>query len=212
MNLNFLIVDDHELIIKGIQYNLLELYPNCNIETANRAEEGMGILSSSKIDVLITDISMKDMDGVELCKHTKKRYPSIKVMVITQHKKVWVVKQLYHLKVDGLLLKEGANRELKVALETILNGKRYFTNTLNGLLLSHLTQRTEICINNIELTDREKEVLTLIGEEYTTKEIADKLHVGLKTIEAHRKNLMVKFDARNMVGLVKRAIMMGLME
>lgn len=212
MNLNFLIVDDHELIIKGIETSLRELYPNCSIKTANSAEEGIDILSSSEIDVLITDISMEGMSGVELCKHTKKRYPKIKVVVITQHKKVWIVKQLYHLNVDGLLLKDGATKELKVAFETILNGQRYFSGALNELLLSYMTRSTEVSINNIELTDREKEVLTLIGDEYTTKEISDKLHVGLKTIEAHRKNLLLKFDARNMVGLVKKAMEMGILE
>lgn len=212
MNLQFLIVDDHELIIKGIETNLLALYPNCNIKTANNAEEGIAILSSSKIDVLITDISMKGIGGVELCEHTKRRYPRIKVVVITQHKKVWIVKQLNHLNVDGLLLKDGAIKELKEALETIFSGQRYFSSSINELLLSYMTRSTEESINNIELTDREKEVLVLVGEEYTTKEIADKLHVGLKTIEAHRKNLMLKFDARNMVGLIKKAMNMGILD
>ena len=212
MNLKFLVVDDHDLIVKGIEAKLSDLYVNCNIKTANSAGQAIGILANSEIDVLITDISMKGMDGVELCKYTKMRYPGIKVLVVTQHKQVWIVKQLYHLNVDGLLLKGGATDEFKVALSSILNGQRYFSSSLNELLLSHMTRSTQISIQNIELTDREKEVLTLIGEEYTTKEIADKLHVGLKTIEAHRKNLLLKFDARNMVGLIKKAMEMGLLE
>lgn len=212
MVLSFLVVDDHELILKGIQANLQDLYPDCKIKTADNAEKAIGILGNSEIDVLITDVSMKGMDGIELCKHTKKRYPNIKIVVITQHKKVWIVKQLYHLNVDGLLLKEGATEELQVAIKNIINGQRYFSSSLNNLLLSHLTRNTQVSINNVELTDREKKILALISEEYTTKEIADKLHVGLKTIEAHRKNLLLKFDARNMVGLVKKAMEMGLLD
>jgi len=155
---------------------------------------------------------MKGMDGIELCRKAKELYPEINIIVITQHKKVWIIKQLYSLQVEGVILKEDGISELTEAVKSIVKGVKYYTRSINEIILNYMVNKTHVEIRQIELTEREKEVLELIAQEYTTKEIGDKMFVSLKTVETHRKNLLVKFEVKNMVGLVKKAMELGLLD
>ncbi len=210
--LTFLIADDHDLILKGIESLILFSFSGSGTEKVKSAEEAIEMLNQQSFDFLITDISMDGMDGVDLCRLVKNKHPETRIIVITQHKKIWIIKQLYSLKVDGLILKSDGIEELEHAINAILNNERYYTRSINDIILNYMVNQTQTSVGEIELTSREKDIIELIAQEYTTKEISKKLFISLKTVETHRKNLLVKFDVRNMVGLIKKAMELGFID
>ena len=210
--LNFLIADDHELILNGMESLLAKTFVNSKITKVKSAEEALEKAGIQLFDFMITDISMEGMDGVDLCKTIKSKYPTTKIIVVTQHKKIWIIKKLYSLKVNGLILKEDSMEELVMAVKSIQKGTNYYTRSINDIILSYMINRTQTELQQIELTGREQEIIELIAQEYTTKEISEKLFLSHKTIETHRKNLLLKFEVRNMVGLVKKAMELGFLD
>lgn len=212
MKKQLLIVDDHALIRQGVKSKVEQVYSDSNITMVESAEQALVFMAHHKVDVLLSDISMQGMNGIELCKMVKEKYPSVKVIIVTQHKQIWMVKQLYALNADGLVHKEDSLDELELALKACEKGERYFAPSINSLILTHLVSDAASVTGEIVLTMRERAILNLIAQEFTTKEIADQLHIGEKTIETHRKNLLLKFEVRNMVGLVRKAMELGLLD
>ena len=210
--MSFLIADDHELILMGISQVISKNFPDTKIFPVKSAEEAWKLLQSNTFEFLITDISMGNMSGIELCQKVRKGYPQIKIIVISQHKKVWMVKQLFSLNVEGLLLKEDACSEVIQAITAIQKREKYYTRSINEIILNHLTNNTAIEVHQISLTQREQEIIDLIAQEFTSKEISIKLYMSLKTVESHRKNLLIKFGVKNMVGLIKKAMELGFID
>ncbi|WP_025743210.1 response regulator [Aquimarina pacifica] len=215
MSLNpssFLICDDHEVVLQGLFNVIQKNWPNSKIDFAKSGSSAFKKFSHDDYHFLITDISMEGNDGIALCRKVKEHYPKTKIIVISQHKKIWMIKQLYTIQVDGLLLKEDSIQDLSEAIPAILSGKKYYTRSINEIILNYIVNKTEIEINQIELTFREEEIIQLIAQELTTQEISEKLFISKKTVETHRKNLLLKFGARNMVGLIKKAMELGFLD
>jgi len=205
-SLKIIIVDDHSLIVKGIKSILENIDFVEVIATASSGKEALDILNTTKVDILITDIEMDDIDGIELSKITRKELPLIKIIVITQHHERWIVSKLMSINVDAVILKSKiSNEELLLALERIIAGKKYYSSELAKLFF-----QTEPNNNDIPyLTRREKEILELICKENTTKDISLKLNIAPSTIETHRKNLFTKLKVKSQSGLVREAIKFG---
>lgn len=206
-----IIVDDHNMFVDGLssilsQENDIEIVLTAS--SALQVTKYLAINTQEHIDLVITDINMPEMDGIEFNAHIKKNYPSIKTLVVSMLHDAKKIKTLTEAHVNGYVSKNTSKQELITAIRTILEGQNYFTNAVKELLMEALlaVKKEE----EIKLTGRETEVLKLIAKEFTTQEIADKLFLSKHTIESYRKNLISKLGVRNLAGLTRYAIESGL--
>ncbi|WP_119789487.1 response regulator transcription factor [Flavobacterium anhuiense] len=209
---NLLIADDHTMFLQGITA-LLEQEPNITvIDKAINGIEALEIVKKGVVDFVILDISMPEMDGIELSKILKKQYPNVKILIVSTHSNVMVVSRLIRIGVNGYLLKNAEKVELLKAINTIASGENYFAEELEEKHLSNSSRIEKQVSNLTELSSREKEILVLIAHEYNTAEIAEKTFISLNTVNTHRRNLLSKLNAKNTAGLVKYAVENGLVD
>ncbi len=206
--MKILVADDHELISSGVISYYSIHYPEIIVKSAKNKSELIFQLNETDYTILIQDLQFGKDDGRELLSLIKTIRPDIKTLVLSSHIDPFSIKSAMSVGFDGYVSKSAPIAELPKAIEEILAGKSYFSSDVQ-------TQFTEAAINGdfsagiIQLTDREKEVLKGIQDELSTKEIAQQLHLSEKTIEAYRANLFVKFQVKNVAGLVKQAILNG---
>lgn len=204
-----MIADDHQLIIDGLKTNLKEVSDIEIVAEANNGEDVLKILSRKKPDVILMDINMPVMDGLECTRQVSKKYPRIKIIGLSQFDEIRLVKRLVKNGAVGYLLKDTGQDELLRAIRKVNAGEKYFSEKLS---LNLIDRDPGLNNNNSlfpRLSDREKEILNLICQEYSSQEIADKLNISFHTIESHRVNLMIKAGARNTAGLVRWAVESG---
>ncbi|MDR7212054.1 response regulator transcription factor [Flavobacterium piscis] len=210
--LKLIIADDHTMFLQGIT-SLIE--HESSIKIIGKAINGIEVLNILKIqkaDMILLDISMPEMDGIELSKILKKEYPFIKIIIVSTHSNAKIISRLIRIGVNGYLLKNAEKAELLEAIYTIAEGKNYFSKDVEEQYLSN-NQKIEKQISNLtELSSREKEILVLIAHEYNTAEIAEKTFISLNTVNTHRRNLLSKLNAKNTAGLVKYAVENGLVD
>ena len=200
--MKILLVDDHAIVTDGLEMLLQSVD---GLEVVNKLTSGdfaLAYLKQAHVDIMITDYSMPDMDGVTLVKKAKVQNPALKIIVLSMHDEVAMIKEMLNAGVDGYVLKKYAQQEIVNAIETVNNGRQYFSNEVNKALLSALLPQ-EMPENHV--TERELEVLKLLAQELTSKQIAEKLFISERTVETHRKNLMRKTGASNAIGLVRYA-------
>ena len=207
--INTLIVDDHQVVIDGIK-SMLE--DDSEIQVSDIAVSGaqaLKILEDQSIDVAIVDVNMPEMDGIELCKAIRKKHPHTRVLGLTSFNEASIISGMMKSGASGYLLKNTSKDELIEAVKAVFMGAQYLAKEVQEKLISSsIGQKSNSYIP--KLTRREKEVLILITEEFTTNEIAEKLFVSKATVETHRLHLLSKLDVRNTAGLVKVAINKGL--
>jgi len=206
------ITDDHEMIRNGID-SLLENYPDILIigKYAN-AEETISALSKIQPHVLLLDINLPDINGIDLCKTLLKSYPNLKIIALSNFDETSFVKRILNNGALGYLLKNTNSEELVEAIETVIKGEQYLQKDIQKKLLNRSIGQQKKETLNIKLTRREKEVLQCIYQELTTQETAEKLFISPKTVETHRMNLMSKLGAKNSIGIIKAAISKSLIE
>lgn len=210
--INLLIADDHTMFLQGIM-SLLEQEPNiCVVDTAVNGIEALEIIKKGNVDFIILDISMPEMDGIELSKILKKEHPNVKILIVSTHSNVMIISRLIRIGVNGYLLKNAEKSELLKAINTIASGENYFAEELEEKHLSNSSKIEKQVSNLTELSSREKEILVLIAHEYNTAEIAEKTFISLNTVNTHRRNLLSKLNAKNTAGLVKYAVENGLVD
>ncbi|MGN7812869.1 response regulator [Flavobacterium sp. 22076] len=210
--INLLIADDHTMFLQGI-ISLLEQEPNITvIDKAVNGIEALEIIKKGVVDFIILDISMPEMDGIELSKILKKQHSNVKILIVSTHSNVMIVSRLIRIGVNGYLLKNAAKEELLKAINTIASGENYFAEELEEKHLSNSSKIEKQVSNLTELSSREKEILVLIAYEYNTAEIAEKTFISLNTVNTHRRNLLSKLNAKNTAGLVKYAVENGLVD
>jgi len=206
-----ILVDDHNMFVDGLSSILLQETDIEIVLTSSSAKQVLKYLSintKEQIDLVITDINMPEMDGIELNSCIKKDFPTIKTLVISMLYDVTKIKTLIEAGVNGYLSKNTVKEELLNTIRTVLDGQNYFTAKIKELLMEDLLNVKKE--KEIKLTVRETEVLKLIAKEYTTQEIADKLILSKHTIESYRKNLISKLGVRNLAGLTRYAIESGI--
>lgn len=217
MNMNkiiqIIIADDHSIIRDGIS---ALLKGGKQIEVAGTAANGrevIELLRTISADIVIMDINMPHCNGLEATKIITKEFPDVKVIALTMYDQSDSVKTMVEAGAWGYLFKDSTREELIDAIETVFKGRKYFNNKIFELLLMNSENATEE--NETEksiLTIREKEVLKLIAAEMTSQQIADKLFLSIKTVNAHRRNLIQKAGVKNTAGLVKYALEQGLIK
>lgn len=213
MKYRILIADDHQMFIDGLLSILKETE---NIEVVSTFKNGSQVLKYLSIngatatDLLITDLSMPEVDGIELNQQIKKSYPTLKTLVVSMHIDGKKIESLIQSNVDGYVPKNAEKEELLSAIRCILGGDKYFSTEVRKAYTDAMFDNRTY--QEVHLTDREKEVLKLIANEFTTQEIADQLFLSKHTIESYRKNLIAKLQVKNLAGLTKHAIKMGLVD
>lgn len=208
---SFLLVDDHEFILSGLKSMVEKSFCGSKIDTVTSAEEALNLYHKNSYEFVITDVSLPGKSGIELLSIIKELNSEQKVISLTQHTEVWIIKQLLKSNVNAIVLKQNEPTEIVKAIESINNGERYYTNIVNQIIVDELTQsKPKTTLADTQLTKREQQILVHIANELTTKEIASEMNLSEKTIEVHRRNLFVKLGVKNVVGLVKVALTQGL--
>lgn len=209
------IADDHALFREGL-VGILNSFEEFNVTC--EAGSGPELLQNIAVqlpDVILLDLKMPGMSGIEVTEQLKSQYPQIKVIILTMHHQDDFILHMLYLGVNAYLLKDTSSKELKEAIVATHERDYYFDEKVSKVMLQGLRKKhlhKPKLDSQIRLTPREEEVLELICREYTTSEMAEKLFVSQRTIESHRKNLLEKLGAKNTAGLVIRAISQGLFQ
>lgn len=212
MKIKLAITDDHLLVINGLKA-MLAPYPHITIVyESNAATALMEALPTAQPDVLLLDIQMPDIDGLELCKQVHKNHPDIKIIALTNFMESHYIKQMLRNGASGYLLKNADEETLVAAIEQVCNGEQFLDPGIKQQLLHEMLTGQRSSGYEIPLTRREKEILKLIAEEHSNQQIAEKLFISLRTVETHRLNLTQKLAVKNTAGLVKEAIKRGLVD
>jgi DNA-binding NarL/FixJ family response regulator len=215
MNASYSIViaDDHAMFLDGLT-SILSEEESINIiltaKTGTQVLKYLRINTDEKIDLVITDINMPEMDGVELNAAIKSEFPQIKTLVVSMLEDAKRIKTLTEANANGYISKNAEKTELLKAIKTILDGENYFSPRIKQVLMEAMF--SEKSKPEVSLSKREIEVLKLIAQEFTTQEIADKLFLSKHTIESYRKNLISKLGVRNLAGLTRYAVEKGMLE
>lgn len=213
--IKLLIADDHQLIIDGIKLMLIDQEDIKCIAEAKNGKEVLEILKNETVEVILMDIDMPELNGLDTCKLVKKMYPEVKILALSMHKEASMIKLMLENGASGYLLKNAGQDEVLGAIRRVHNNQEYYSPDVLQTIMRSLTKSAEAQSSKPvlpSLTRREKQVLKLIVEEYTTGEIAEKLFIGFGTVETHRRNLLMKLDARNTAGLVRMALEYKLLE
>ncbi len=203
------IADDHQIVRDGIKI-LLEDEPG--FEIAGKAENGekaIELCNAKELDLMIMDITMPKMDGIEATRLIKKNPPDIKILALTMLSEDQHIRKMIKAGASGYILKSSGREELISAIKTIIDGQHYFSDDATQAILQKLISPDVAKAksdDNIHITERELEILKLILNELTNQEIAEKLFISVRTVDAHRRNLLQKTGTKNTAGLVKYAI------
>ena len=202
MAIKVFITDDHYMVIEGIR-SLLQ--NEKGIEWAGHASNAascLAFLQQQLPDVILMDINLPDKSGIDLCKEVREKYPSVFVIGLSTFNQQSFIQKMMDNGASGYVLKNATQEELMEAIETVAGGKTFLSDEAAQSLKKN--NEGEIPV----LTRREKEVLELIANGMTNNEIAQKLFISVTTVDTHRKNLLAKFDCRNIASLIKAAMQM----
>lgn len=204
---SLVIVDDHNLFRKGLKFIINEIEDVEVIAEASNGLEFLGIIKDFKPDLVLIDINMPELDGIEASRRALARYPDLKILVLSMFGEEEYYNTMIDIGVKGFLLKDSDNTELQNAIERVLSGHTYFSQEL----LLNLIKNKESNLP-VHLSAREKEVLKLICDGLSNHEIADRLFISQRTVERHRANLLLKTESSNSISLVIYAIKNKLIE
>lgn len=211
-NVKIIIADDHQLFIDGIKA-LLESMEVEVVGEANDGKELLRLMASTEVDLVLMDVNMPVMDGVEATKAIRETYPDAKVLMLTMHSSRDYIQRLLRAGANGYVLKNTGRAELEEAIATVMAGDAYFSAEVTQRIMEGLqNKKSQAREMVVELTPRELDVLKLIAQEMTSNEIAEQLFISHHTVETHRKNLISKLNVRGSAGLVKYAIQEGLVD
>jgi DNA-binding NarL/FixJ family response regulator len=197
------IVDDHYIVIEGIR-SLLQNEKDIEwLGHAMSADSCMAFLRQQQPDVILMDINLPDKSGIDLCKEVKHKYSNVNIIGLSTFNQQSFIRKMVDNGASGYVLKNATREELLEAISSVMKGLTYYSSEVSQTLADNKS-------NPIVITRREKEVLLLITEGLTNAEIAEKLFISVTTVDTHRKNLLAKFEARNIASLITTAMRMQL--
>ena len=209
------IVEDHQLFREGLKAMLER---RGDVEIVGEAEDGLEAvrkIRKARPELVLLDLSMPKMSGISVMKEVKRELPDTRILALTIHESDQFVLEAFEAGADGYCIKDASRKELMVAIESVLDGKTFISPDISDQVMEgFLTSRKEIKKESRweSVTQREREVLKLLAEGYTNKEIGDFLHISVKTVEKHRSNLMGKLDLHNVAHLTSYAVEKGLVK
>jgi DNA-binding NarL/FixJ family response regulator len=207
-----LIVDDHAIVRQGLERMLSHCANMQIVGEACDGREALDMVRKLCPDLVILDISMPRLNGLLATRQIVKECPSTRVLIFSMHADEAIVAQALRAGAAGYVEKGASVAEMRNAIEAICAGGHYLSPRVTGLVLSSFTQPNQTAADTglKQLTPREQEVLQLVAEGLSSKEIAAELHISVRTVDTHRENIMSKLDIRSVAGLVKWAIRHGL--
>ncbi|MFB3788281.1 MAG: response regulator [bacterium] len=214
MPVRILVVDDHQIVREGF-CALIDKQPD--LEVVGQAGDGRTAIQRARElhpGVILMDITMPDMNGLEASRLIHEEYPGVKIIILSIHADREYVEKAIQTGIRGYLLKDCAFNELIIAIRTVLANRIYLSPAITDVVVENYFLRESGAAGEASemdsLTSREREILQLIAEGHTSKEIADRLHVGISTVDSHRQRIMEKLDIHDVPHLVKYAIRKGL--
>ena len=202
--IKLILADDHPLIREGFRSLLGK---NDSFEIVGEAETGrelINLVRTTSPDIILVDITMPQVSGLDAIEQLKAEFPDLKFMVLTMHEeRAYILKALKN-GAHAYLLKNIERRELERAIHTVYSGQKYFSPVVMGILAESVSNKDDE--EHAEITPREKEVLELVAGGRSTKQIADKLNISIRTVESHRINMLKKFSVSNTAELIKKVI------
>jgi DNA-binding NarL/FixJ family response regulator len=212
MKVRILLADDHQIMREGLKALLGR---RSSLEVIAEAENGIQALSiarKDRPDVIVMDIAMPDINGIEVTRQLKSELPDIKIIALSMHSDRRFVSEILKAGASAYVLKHAAFEDLEKAIKAVMTGRTFLSaDILEAVVSDYVSQLSSSEYDAYrQLSDRERQVLQLLAEGNSTKEIAFKLHVSVKTIESHRQNIMNKLGIRTLAGLTKFAVREGL--
>jgi DNA-binding NarL/FixJ family response regulator len=205
--ISIFIVDDHPIVIEGLKSVIERLKDHQVIGTACNAIDAIHSLKRMQADVLLLDINLPDISGIDLCKKVRNEFPAVKVLGISTFSERSYISRMIQNGAHGYLIKSASQEEIAEAIASVMQGKLYMS-----LNMEHLLRPISVVATDRlpELTKREKEVLQHIAEGLTNSQIAAKLFVSPSTVDTHRKNMLTKLKVNNTAALIRLAVENGL--
>jgi DNA-binding NarL/FixJ family response regulator len=205
------LADDHQILIDGIK---TLLHTNPNFEVVGFSINGSNLYEEvvqNNSDILVLDINMPEKDGIQVIKEFASKGFPCKIIILSSHDDLRIIKEVMKLGSSGYLTKKCAGENIVEAIQAVHNGEEYFCRSVREKIFNSATKENPK-LNKLDqngefiLTDRELEIITLIALEFSGKEISDQLFISMNTVETHRKNIMKKLNAKNSISLVKYAL------
>lgn len=209
--IKILVADDHQIIIDGLR-SIFEFEDGFEIVAeANNGREALKILELIPVDLVLLDLDMPVLNGVETAKAIRKDFPPVKIIILTMHFEHGLVKRLMEAGIDGYVVKNSDKSELLLALRKVMEGKKYFSPDITYSLLDQNGNRPGFkhLQPDVQLTEREIEIMKLIAAGYSNKEVGERLFISHRTVDTHRTNIMKKIGVNNIAGLIRYAIQKG---
>lgn len=214
--MDILLVDDHKMVRDAFSFYFDDL-PDYHIKNqAVNGEDALKLLKEEKYDLLITDINMPVMNGMELVQTIRDENLELKILVVSMLDDIKHIKKMLNMGIEGYILKDSGKDLVLQAIKTIESGQHFFADEVTQRVMESMgnttiTPKQRLTIE-IELSNREKEVLKLILDEKSNQEIADELFISVRTVEGHKRSMLTKTGCKNLVGLTMYAIEHNLIE
>jgi DNA-binding NarL/FixJ family response regulator len=211
--IRIVLADDHELVRDGIR-SLLERMSGVEVVgEASNGLEAIELVRSKSPSLVLMDIAMPVLDGIETLSRITKRFPCAKVVMLSAYGTEDYVSRAFRSGASGYMLKYAATVELETVIRVVAQGKTYLSPSISRIIVNNYLRQSEGGLNPLEqLTERQREILHMIADGKTTKEMAFALEISVKTVESHRLHLMARLDIHDVAGLVRYAIRNGLVE
>lgn len=208
--IKILLADDHQMFLDGLSALLSQIAYVEIVAAVNNGAQLLERLKTINGDLVIVDLHMPVMDGLEATKMIRERYPSLKVLGLTMDNELDTIQAMLEAGASGYILKNTGKAELELAILQVMKGEHYLSQSISTQLAQNLFLKKKAVAEEISeldlLTDRETEILKMVALENSNIEIAEKLYISPKTVETHRKNLMKKIGVRNSLGIYKFAL------
>ncbi|MCU0430052.1 MAG: response regulator transcription factor [Cytophagaceae bacterium] len=213
MNCKILIVDDHKMVRDGIRYMLESQTKKYNflVDEADNGLDGVDQALSGEYDVVIMDYQLPNIDGLEATKRIIAKAPETKILALSNYDEYTYIQNIIQAGAKGFVLKNIGPDELVTAIETVRNGKNYYSNDVAVKLIHYVNNQPQTRQRNThELSEREIEIIRMIASEKTNEEIAQELNLSKRTVDTHRQRILEKLNVKNTAGLIRIAVQEGL--
>lgn len=209
MPIRVLITDDHQIVLDSLSL-LISTIPDMEVVgTLNDSRKVLAYLDINEVDILVTDLSMPYLTGVDLTLQVRGLFPTLKILMLTVSEDADTIRKAFQAGISGYVMKKANRAELERALKTVASGEKYFSEAVMKELLSPASLAApvdELPGEPIAVTARELEIIRLIAQELSTSEIAERLFISVGTVETHRHNILRKLGVKNSIGIIKYAV------
>ncbi|MCF8228011.1 MAG: response regulator transcription factor [Bacteroidales bacterium] len=210
------LADDHKIVIDGLRSLLEDDERFRIIGEASNGKELLDLIKLTEVDTAIVDIDMPVLNGIEATRIIKQDFPDVRIIILSMHHEKSLIKKFIEMGVDGYLLKNSSREALIDCIEKVMKGQKYFDSDVTLSILGKNPQSAKGTFaqsdTRVELTEREVEIMKLIAEGMSNKEIGKQLHISDRTVDTHRTNLMRKLSVNNVAGIIRYAMKHGYVE